>query len=444
VVIAVDSRGTGKSEGKTNIFESSEAEDHYDAIEWAGEQNWSNGNVGLNGVSIFGITQWNVAALNPPHLKAIMPYEGFTDLYRDATYHGGIASSFINGWFQYRILENLSPVNDGFRDLRAEVNAGNLSTASIYLDANITDNLSSVNVPAYVAVSIQDHGLHTRGTIRGFEEIASNNKWLELHGRKKWEYYYSEDALSRQKSFFDYFLKKETSDIMQQPAVRYELRTSHYNGEIKSANTWPIPNRQLDKLFLDAESMSMSNNNPSEEKEYTYDATVLDDPELITDEQRAIFRYTFQEETDIVGSMKLNLHVSSDMANDIDLFVGIQKEDSNGNIVYFEGPGESEGQVASGWLRASHRAEDSNESTEEIPFHRHDLVETFSPGEIVNVQVEIWPTTTKYSAGETLVLVIQGNDILESQEEHEGIINEGNTIIHTGGDKVSYLQIPTL
>ncbi len=186
----------GKSQGKVNLFEDGEAEDYYDAIEWAGTQEWSSGNVGLNGVSYYGISQWKVAAMNPPHLKAIIPWEGLTDLYRDGTYHGGISSTFIDGWFNYRILKNLSSENTGYRDLQTEIDAGHLATAQIYKDVNILENLSEITIPAYVAVSIQDHGLHTRGTITGFQKISSTNKWLELHGRKKWEYYYSEGHAS--------------------------------------------------------------------------------------------------------------------------------------------------------------------------------------------------------------------------------------------------------
>ncbi|WP_282088360.1 CocE/NonD family hydrolase [Aquimarina algiphila] len=444
VVIAVDSRGTGKSPGTVVLLESGEAQDFYDAIEWAGVQNWSSGKVGLNGVSYFGLSQWRVAAMNPPHLKAIMPYEGFTDIYRDATYHGGISSTFIDLWFNYRILSNLSSENTGYRHLQNEINKNPLSTAQVYQDLDLGSTLSQIKVPAYVAVSIQDHGLHTRGTINGFQKIGSPNKWLELFGRKKWEYYYSEDATSRQKMFFDQFLKDEDSGILNQAPIRYELREAFYKGSVKTASEWPILGRELTKMYLNAETMTMSTHPNTNENTTSYDATVIEEPELITEKQRVIFKYHFNEDTDIVGSIKLNLFVSSDIADDIDLFVGIQKENTIGEIIHFQGPAEEKGQIASGWLRVSHRALDKNKSTVEIPFHTHDHIQKISPNEIVEVQVEIWPTTVKFKSGEILRLVIQGNDIVESQEEHKGILNKGNTTIYTGGKYKSYLQIPVL
>lgn len=444
IVIAADSRGSGQSDGKLSLFEDQEAEDFYDLIEWAGVQNWSSGKVGLNGVSYFGMLQWKVAAMNPPHLSAIICWEGLTDLYRDGFYHGGIPNTFIDGWFQYRILDNLSATNTGYRDLPMEVAANPLSTASIYQDVSIGDQLAQINIPAYVAVSIQDHGLHTRGTINGFQGISSSQKWLELFGRKKWEFYYSEGALSRQKKFFDHFLKETDNSILNQPTVRYELREAYYDGAIKTASNWPVPGRTLSKLYLDANTKTLNNTNTANASSISYDATPLEDPELITDNQHVIFKHTFTEETDIVGSMKLKLFVSTDQADDIDLFVGIQKADANDNTIYLQGPGGSDGQVASGWLRVSKRALDVNKSTEETPFHRHDMIENITPNQIVEVEIEIWPTTTKYKAGEQLLLVIQGNDIVESQETHKDNVNQGNTIIHTGDTFQSYLQIPIL
>jgi len=444
IVIAADSRGAGLSDGRLNLMEDKEAEDYYDLIEWAGVQDWSTGKVGLNGVSYFGLSQWKAAALNPPHLSAIICWEGFTDPYRDVFYHGGIPSEFIDGWFEYRILESLSPTNTGYRDLPAEVGANPFSSAQIYSDLNSTDDLANVTVPAYVAVSIQDHGLHTRGTINGFQKIKSKQKWLELYGRKKWEYYYSADALSRQKQFFDHFLKEADNCILNQEQIRFEMREAYYKGDIETATQWPIPGRTLEKLYLDASSKTLNSTESVTNASASYDATALEDPEFIEENQRLVFKHTFEEDTKIAGSIKLKLFVSTDKADDIDLFVGIQKADANDDIVYFQGPDGEEGQVASGWLRVSKRALDESLSTEEIPFHSHDLEEKLTPNEIVEVEVEIWPTTVKYSAGEQLLLVIQGNDIVESGESHKDNVNKGNTIIHTGKTKQSYLQIPIL
>ncbi len=82
VVIRVDSRGAGRSPGYLDIFSPRETQDYYQCIEWAGVQSWSNGKVGLLGISYYAVSQWLVAALQPPHLAAICPCP--RDAQRDA------------------------------------------------------------------------------------------------------------------------------------------------------------------------------------------------------------------------------------------------------------------------------------------------------------------------------------------------------------------------
>ncbi len=449
VVVAVDSRGMGASGGTVRVLELTESEDFYDAIEWAGAQPWSTGKVGLTGVSYHGLIQWRTAALKPPSLSAIIPWEGLTDLYREGAYHGGISSTFIDGWFNYRILKNRNSETTPYRDLRTEINNAPLLGAKIHDDLKIFDALANITIPVYAAVSIQDHGLHTRGTIKGFENIASEHKWLELHGRKKWEYYYSPGASSRQKMFFDQFLKGENSGILQQPRVIYEMREEHYKGSMKTASTWPIPNRRLKKLYLQANTLDMTDAVPRTSATTDFSAAIPvgydeGDASQTSDDEKSVFTYAFSQDTEIVGSIKLNLFVSSTQSNDIDLFVGIQKEDASGTIKPFQGPAEEGGQIASGWLRVSHRALDKAESTEEIPVHSHLSKQLLRPNQKVEVQVEVWPTTAKFFKNEKLRLVVQARDIVESQEKHKELVGKGRTVIHTGPSDLSYLQIPVL
>jgi uncharacterized protein len=89
VCVRVDTRGTGRSPGYLSPYSERETRDLYDCIEWATVQPWSNGRIGLSGISYLAINQWQVAALQPPHLTAICVWEGAGDSYRDAAYHGG-------------------------------------------------------------------------------------------------------------------------------------------------------------------------------------------------------------------------------------------------------------------------------------------------------------------------------------------------------------------
>src|SRR3954470_7302968 len=103
VCVRVDSRGAGRSPGVIDCFSAREVQDYYECIEWAGVQPWSTGRVGLCGISYFAIMQWRVAALQPPHLHAVVAWEGLHDWYRDGAYHGGIRSTFASKWYPNQV-----------------------------------------------------------------------------------------------------------------------------------------------------------------------------------------------------------------------------------------------------------------------------------------------------------------------------------------------------
>src|SRR3546814_654906 len=103
VCIRVDSRGTGRSPGVVDLWSARETKDYYRCIEWAGVQDWSNGKVGLNGISYYAMNQWQVAALQPPHLAAICVWEGAAAFYRELGHHGVIYTSFAATWFPRQV-----------------------------------------------------------------------------------------------------------------------------------------------------------------------------------------------------------------------------------------------------------------------------------------------------------------------------------------------------
>jgi hypothetical protein len=193
-VIVIDIRGTWYSEGVAHYLAPEEAQDFYDAIEWAGTQPWSTGKVGLSGVSYLAQMQWRVAELNPPHLAAINPWEGWTDTYRETATHGGIPDTH----FWPTLWNRWGAARGQIEDLEAET-----KEHPLYDDfwRSKAADFSKIKTPAFVVASWTDQGLHTRGTFEGFKHIASKQKYLLAHGQKKWAHYYVAENMRRLRDF---------------------------------------------------------------------------------------------------------------------------------------------------------------------------------------------------------------------------------------------------
>ena len=436
-VINVDPRGTWYSEGDATFVSPEEAQDEYDLIEWAGTQPWSNGKVGLHGVSYLCFSQYGVAALNPPHLAAINPWEGWHDFYREVVRHGGIPETEFWGYLPTRWGFSTTRIEDMKRETQEHP-----FFDSFWASKNA--DLSKIKVPAYVVASWTDQGLHTRGTLEAFGKISSPQKWLEVHGRKKWATYYAEESVRKQQAFFDHFLKGLPTEVTQWPKVRYEIREKYYTGEFRTDKAWPLPGTEYTKLYLNADG-KLQRDPVASESTVRY-AALGGGGEA----SRAQFDIKFDRRTDLVGHMKLRLWMSADGADDMDIFVAIQKLNAAGEIVPFvvlnlfdDGP------VALGWMRASRRELDPGQSTEYKPVQSHCRDQKLNPGEIVPLDIEIWPSGTRFDAGETLRVVVQGTDIYVHpkgtvQDLHQDTVNREHHVIHAGGKYDSHLLVPVI
>jgi hypothetical protein len=435
-VIYVDSRGFASSEGDPSTLSRRDRDDFYDAIEWAAAQEWSNGNVGLNGVSYLAISQWVAASGNPPSLKAIIPWEGQSDPFREVIYHGGIPEvNFTGFWIRkMRSGANGNPLPHPWLFRFAQQRPALLKWFQTRPATISGIDLPKIEVPALIAATWSDQGLHTRGSFEGYKRSSSTQKWLYTHGRAKWDVYYSDEALAYQKDFFDHFLKGLDNGFDQRPAVRLEVRESLTEYSVREASDWPIPGTDYRRLYLSSQDNALTELPLPAEAVTEYDSA----------EGQAVFELTFDEATEITGNMKLKLWVSSPEADDMDLFVGVHKLDLEGQeVTFFAKTGYTKGPVAMGWLRASQRALDPDRSTPQQPVLTHNNPQKLEAGEIVPVEIEILPSSTLFNAGETLQLVIQGNDLFDHPALGHGfLVNHGTHRIHAGGDYDSYLLVP--
>lgn len=437
-IINPDPRGMWHSEGDATFMSPQETDDCYDLVEWAGTQNWSNGKVGMLGVSYLAWTQWKVAAANPPHLAAICPWEGVSDFYRELAFHGGITETWFYPIFQMNLSFSTTRVEDllemqkrhpMFDDYWASKNA----------------DLSQIKVPALVVASWTDHGLHTRGTLEGFKKIASRDKWLIVHGRKKWQHFYEPESVEKQRQFFNRFLKGHNNRVKYWPRVTLEIREKYYVGTLRTENEFPMARTRYTQLILNAENGNMELSPAVKETQVSYHVNDINDKT-----QNARFEFTFDKKTEITGYMKLKLWVRADGSDDMDLFVAIEKIDKAGYPVPFPWFGNhDDGPVALGWLRVSHRELDEERSTPYQPVHKHEREIKLHPGEIVPVEIEIWPSSTLFERGEKLRVVVQGSDIYWHPEgghtiKHTSTVNRGKHVIYTGGRYDSHLLIPVI
>jgi predicted acyl esterase len=435
-VVYPDPRGSWYSQGELRHGGVAEAQDCFDLIEWLGTRAWSNGKVGMTGVSYLAAIQWQVGPLRPPHLAAINPWEGFTDWYREFALHGGIPETS----FLVRGSANLQWSTTRTEDTPANVKAHPLHDA--YWRSKESD-LEAIIVPAYVVASWSDQGLHTRGTLEAYKRIASPHKWLEVHGRKKWSYYYQPSSVEKQRHFFDEYLKRHGTVVPAWPKVLIEIRERANAGTFRREHEWPLARTNFRKLYLEAHAGVLLDEPVPTPGEVRYDPN--------SDAGRATFDHTFDRDTELTGHMKLRLWVEAIGSNDMDLFVAIQKLDSAGREVPFVFYALLEtGPAALGWLRVSHRELDPERSSPEQPFHPHTREQLLQDGERVAVEIEIWPSATLFRSAEQLRVVVQGKDIVTKAGpnsplmRHEDSRNRGVHVIHTGAEFDSYLLIPTV
>ncbi|HEX6222695.1 MAG TPA: CocE/NonD family hydrolase [Acidimicrobiia bacterium] len=432
VVVRVDSRGCGRSPGYIDVFSPRETDDLVACIEWAGIQPWSTGKVGLNGISYYAINQWHAASRQPEHLAAMCVWEGAADFYRDMTHHGGILSTFWANWYDMQVktvqngLGSRGPASrvtgvpvTGDQDL----DEGRLQANRADLGADVRNHpldddfhrdrspvWSNIEVPLLSAGNWGGQGLHLRGNVEGFVRSAGSQKWLEIHGLEHWTHFYTDYGVDLQKRFFARFLKGENNGWDTEPPVLLQIR--HIDRfEERKAESWPLPETEWTTLFLDAGDESLGSKEPESSAALSYDATgrgvsFLLDP--------------FAAETELTGPSALKLFVSS-ATEDADIFAVVSVFDAQGDEVTFQGAIDPHTPIAQGWLRASHRRLDPELSLPHRPYHTHDRREPLVPGEIYELDVEIWPTSVVIPAGYRLGLSVRGSDY-----EYEGDLGEAS------------------
>jgi len=479
VCVRVDSRGCGRSPGYIDHFSPRETQDFANCVEWAGTQPWSNGKVGLNGVSYYGINQWHVASLQPPHLAACCIWEGSADWYRDMTHHGGILSTFFANWYDMQVktvqhgLGERGPRSRvtgelvcGPDTLSDEDLARNRSDFGAEIRAHPLDDgyhrarspvWSKITVPFLSCANWGGQGLHPRGNFEGFVRAASRHKWLEAHGLEHWTEFYTDYGVKLQKRFFDHFLKGEDNGWAQQPPVKLQVR--HLDRFVeRDEDDWPIPRTEWTRFYLDPGGMDLSTTPPSDGATIRF-AALGDGLTFLTP--------PLEQETEITGPSALKLFVSSS-TEDADVFVVLRVFGPDGEEVVFQGAIDPHTPIAQGWLRASHRKLDESLSDPWRPYHTHDEQQPLTPDVPVGLDIEIWPSCIVVPAGYRVGLSIRGRDyeyahatgarlsnfknelrgcgpfLHDDPADRPADVFGGETTVHIGPDQPAYVLLPVV
>ncbi|HZS66194.1 MAG TPA: CocE/NonD family hydrolase [Burkholderiales bacterium] len=419
--VRVDSRGAGRSPGYLCHNNARETRDIYECIEWSAAQFWCTGRVGMNGISYYASNQWRAAALKPPHLAAICVWEGWNDAYRESARHGGIICSFRKNWqdMQVKTVQHGVGERGKKNPNTGELVCGPETLSEEELERNREDmwhaflsremdepyyrersaELAKVTVPLLTAANWGGQGLHTRGNFEGFMRSASRQKWLEVHGGSHWAPFYTDYGRKLQLAFFDHFLKDARNGWERRPRVQLNVRHPGERYELRMEEEWPLARTQWTRYYLEPQGLRLARQAPGGGRPLTYEPMG----------DGVTFSMVAERDIEITGPSALKLFVSCATA-DADLFIVLRIFDPAGKEVLFQGALDPKTPVGQGWLRASHRKLDRELALPYRPYHTHDEKQPLKPGEVVELDIEIWPTCIVVPEGYRIALSIRGRD----------------------------------
>lgn len=451
-IVNVDTRGVGDSDDRMVILGTQEAEDGYDTIEVVAKLPWCSGSVGLAGNSHLAIAQWFIAAQRPPSLKAIAPFEGCGDLYREQFARGGI---YAGDLFDNLIVKYMLHGRHGLESFRKMFQERPL--ANNWWNDKRPD-MRKINVPTYIT-GTWTNTMHGMGAIRAWLEVDSKDKWLRWHPWQEWyDLWGNPQADSELLAFFDHFLRGIQNDWLSTPRVR--MATLRFGNKSPQAyenvveEDFPLPRTTYRNLYLASGQRLTFDPEAGLSQSVTYASEQAD---------KVTFSHHFDIETRLVGLPKAVLWMSCDDLDDMDVYVLIEKIDNDGNpmlnlnipwknlaissfdevkpnesteVVIYKGP--------LGILRASHRAIDESMSMHpHWPFHPHDKEEKISPGTIVRLDIGIWAMGIEYEAGEGIRVSISGRNLgVSNFGSTAHSLNKGKHRVHFGGDYPSHIVLP--
>jgi predicted acyl esterase len=444
VHVIANCRGTGGSGGTFGFFDRQERRDMHDLVEWAAEQPWSDGNIGMIGISYFAMTQMEAAVERPPHLKAIMPLAGTFDLYEAASHHGLVNASFVtaflamvgmtarrtNKLWRSRLVEAVSRlllvpgIHKRFETANGEAAMTGLrALLKLYHDPhpwddlwraiivehplrdawwgerNLVPLLHRVEVPVYLGCDWDNVPLHLPSTFPTINALVNSKHvrtvMLGEHGLAwPWESLHIE-ALA----WFDHWLKGRDTGVLEGPRFRYVLPEAP---GWRTAETWPVGCAEYRSLALRADGeLSVDEGDGGSRTFMTLGAGLYRPRASETDPPSNLVWETapLEHELDVVGDIELVLDARS-TAPDTSFIVILQDVDGARNVTG----------VTAGYLRAGLREVDEAASRPGAPILPCRTFRAIPIGETVRYRVPLVANARRFKTGHRLRLFLMGED----------------------------------
>lgn len=374
--VRADVRGTGRSGGEFGFMNERERRDLYELVEWVAEQPWSTGKIGGIGQSYYAISQWALAAVRPPHLTCLAPYDGCDDVGSSIAHSGGIPSiPFMNAWWTESFRPaNESPFSGPPRKLPSDFPydvAQHDTFDQYWKERTFLDDLAACDIPVYAVGAWSKLDLHTSGVIDGFQRIT---------GVKKLRLASSPNALKEFASiafhgqvllpFYDWALKGIETDWLSRPTVEYEIQ---HDERTRSSRTWPPAEARVESLFL---AMGPTNtvtslndgrlvdadDRPEGSTSYSYpDREWVLGPIVmqqgVVDRVKRVLTFTSEplpEDLTIAGPSELVLHLAS-TRTETEVIVKLAEQLPQSAEQRATGAQPDSIVVTKGWLRSGHR-----------------------------------------------------------------------------------------
>lgn len=476
VCIRVDARGVGNSPGAQAPLGIQQAEDYYDSIEWAGTQPWSNGNVGLWGMSYLAITQHMVASLQPTHLKAMIAQGTDADLYNEVFYGGGLFGEGFWTWWRHAMAGH-NHTGD-----RIETDWWNHLLTNVFDHPDTYGTAGSVFMRPEIEKATAPVWVVGPQTGVVIHQLGSSETFIRSTGAaaRRFDFVdawfpncYAQSTIDEHMRYFDYWLKGIDNGTIDDTPVRVQIRTGDGTHYVAEGSDWPLADTTYPRWYLDARPSNwpgdgrrddfyrISTDVPDTEASASYEAHLDIGVPIPAPVGRvggtprwstgiSFVSDPLPEDATLVGYMKVGLWVSS-TSRDMDAFVSLRVLDEDDREIRYEttvppvDPTHIH-PVGHGLLKVSHRALDTARSTDYWPVHTHNESD-YAPledGEIVPIEVGLYPSTAVIRAGCRLRIDVQPYSPagIPSRAYDESYHVDATNTIHTGPEHPSYLQLP--